>query len=89
MPNKSFTPPKESDIKRVLLDAYREFGRVRIPLPALVAFAMRRLGVSLMDHVLMFPYIHGFIRSHWGNDSLFSRRRGRHGGIKIRDKVKL
>lgn len=81
--------PKDSDIEGALLNAYRRFGRVRIPLPALVSYAMRELGTSMDDHLDHFWLIHKFLRAHWGNKGLFSRRRGLEGGIKVRSHVKL
>lgn len=82
--------PSKKQIREALLDAYRMHGRRRIPLPALVSFAMRKLGTSLEDHLNHFLLIHGYIRTNWGNNGLFSRRRGvEKGGIKIRDRVRL
>ena len=79
----------DNQIRRALLDAYRRLGRVRIPLPALVCFAMRELGTSDATYLSDFRQIHSYIRSQWGNDGLFSRRKGVKGGIKIRDKIKI
>jgi len=82
--------PSKRQIKKALLDAFRLHGRRRIPLPALVSFAMRKLGTTLTEHLDHFQLIHGFIRTNWGNDGLFSRRRGvEKGGIKVRDRVRL
>lgn len=82
--------PTKKQIRKALLDAFRMHGRKRIPLPALVSFAMRQLGTTMQQHLDHFLLIHGYIRANWGNNGLFSRRRGvEKGGIKVRDRVKL
>lgn len=93
-----FRYPKElivtdKEIEKAILDTYREVGRVRIPLPALVASVMLRTGVSPLDasqFIANFQAIHHFIRTHWGNGSMLHRRTGwKYGGIKIRNHIKL
>ena len=79
----------QAQIRKATLDAYRRLGRVRIPLPALVCFALLQLGTSDETYLADFRRIHRFIRSQWGNNGLFSRRKGVAGGIKVRDRVRL
>ena len=80
---------KQQAIKRALLNAYRKVGRIRIPLPALVCFAMRELRTNNRNYLEHFQEIHKFLRANWGNGGLFSRRRGLQGGIALRPHVNL
>lgn len=79
----------QQQIKQAVLNTYRVIGRKRIPLPALICFAMRELRTNDKNYLEHFQVIHKFVRSNWSNDGLFSRRRGIKGGIKVRDRVTL
>lgn len=79
----------DQQIRQAVLGVYRIAGRVRLPLPAVICLTMQQLGTGYDDYLEHFHAIHKFIRSNWGNDGLFSRRRGIQGGIKVRAHVKL
>lgn len=80
--------PTRDQLRLALLDAFLRMGiGMKLPLLALVTLTMQNLRTKDHEFMVHFRMIHAYLRTQWGNQGMFSRRRGLQGGISLRPKI--